>query len=62
MAGKFRIVEAEYADGEVKYILEQFLEDSGTWKSCYRHTDLQVIRDAKTERETGGILKSRVIE
>lgn len=65
---KLRIVEQEYPDGTIKYVLEQekhAMNEFGTeayWESIFRSDDLEAVREGKRNREARVMIKSRVIE
>jgi hypothetical protein len=59
---RYRILEREYRDGSIKYVLEKWKNDNEGWVSVFAHTDLEVIRDAKAERENGIPKNERVVE
>ncbi len=63
MFGSYRILEREFNNGDVKYILEQ--ERDGQWVSVFRSPSLDIIKEAKLERESGsgpGVKREKVIE
>jgi hypothetical protein len=59
---KYRILEREYHDGNVKYILERWKNDEEGWVSVITSPDLQVIRDVRAEREGTKPHNDKVIE
>jgi hypothetical protein len=61
-SGRYRILEREYHDGGIKYVLEKWKNDQEGWVSVFSNADLQVIRDAKAERENNTPKSERVVE
>jgi hypothetical protein len=61
-SGRYRILEREYLDGGIKYVLEKWKNDQEGWVSVFSNADLQVIRDAKAERENNTPKSERVVE
>jgi len=60
----YQIVEQQYGDGTIKYILEQQQNVDGVlvWESVYRHTDLEEVRRVKAERLNRFNATRKVIE
>lgn len=60
----YRIVEQEYRDGSVKYILEKekLVDGQLIWDSVFRSPDLEEVRKAKEDRLAFETRSRRVIE
>lgn len=59
---QYRIMQREFANGLVKYVLEQWNEIKNEWESRYAHTDLDEIRRAKQQKESFGVVSEKIIE
>jgi hypothetical protein len=57
----YRLVEQEFNDGRVFYVVERDAGESG-WVSIYRSPDIEAARNVLNERRNQTVKKVKVIE
>ena len=61
-SGNYRILEKEFANGDIIYVLEQYNSQKDEWASVFANRNLEIIREAKNKRKNSILVKERVLE